>query len=190
MIVSQLLLILHKKSQFYIFMFEAWNVAKGHKVQYTFARHCMYKSPLQCHACKKFGHVSSVCRWNISVEESEDAQCCNCDGKHFPAFPACPVRVNEVKVAMHRAVKQVSYVEAVKIAGVSREEMVVDVPQSAVNAMQEKEFIAQVINCTNQTNKASLWRQQRDFWISRTLQLICYRDWIKRFPPSQIPEPV
>ena len=33
MIVYQLLLILHKKIQFYIFMFEAWNVAKGHKVQ-------------------------------------------------------------------------------------------------------------------------------------------------------------
>ena len=33
MIVSHLLLILHKKIQFYIFMFEAWNVAKGCKVQ-------------------------------------------------------------------------------------------------------------------------------------------------------------
>ena len=33
MIVSHLLLILHKKIQFDIFMFEAWNVAKGHKVQ-------------------------------------------------------------------------------------------------------------------------------------------------------------
>ena len=28
MIVSHLLLILHKKIQFYIFMFEAWNVQK------------------------------------------------------------------------------------------------------------------------------------------------------------------
>ena len=33
MIVSHLLLILHKKIQFYIFLFEAWNVAKGRKVQ-------------------------------------------------------------------------------------------------------------------------------------------------------------
>ena len=33
MIVSHLLLIRHKKIQFYIFMFEAWNVAKGRKVQ-------------------------------------------------------------------------------------------------------------------------------------------------------------
>ena len=33
MIVSHLLLILHKKIQFYIFMFEALNVAKGRKVQ-------------------------------------------------------------------------------------------------------------------------------------------------------------
>ena len=33
MIVSHLLLILHKKIQFYIFMFEARNVAKGRKVQ-------------------------------------------------------------------------------------------------------------------------------------------------------------
>ena len=33
MIVSHLLLILHKKIQFYIFMFEAWNVSKGRKVQ-------------------------------------------------------------------------------------------------------------------------------------------------------------
>ena len=33
MIVSHLLLILHKKIQFYIFMFEAWNVEKGCKVQ-------------------------------------------------------------------------------------------------------------------------------------------------------------
>ncbi len=33
MIVSHLLLILHKKLQFHIFMFEAWNVAKGRKVQ-------------------------------------------------------------------------------------------------------------------------------------------------------------
>ena len=33
MIVSHLLLILHQKIQFYIFMFEAWNVAKGRKVQ-------------------------------------------------------------------------------------------------------------------------------------------------------------
>jgi hypothetical protein len=32
MIVSHLL-ILHKKIQFYIFMFEAWNVAKGCKVE-------------------------------------------------------------------------------------------------------------------------------------------------------------
>ena len=44
MIVSHLLLILHKKIQFYIFMFEAWNVAKGHKSSKgpnTFARHCI-----------------------------------------------------------------------------------------------------------------------------------------------------
>jgi hypothetical protein len=33
MIVSHLLLILHRKIQFYIFMFEAWNVANGRKVQ-------------------------------------------------------------------------------------------------------------------------------------------------------------
>ena len=33
MIVSHVLLILHKKIHFYIFMFEAWNVAKGRKVQ-------------------------------------------------------------------------------------------------------------------------------------------------------------
>ena len=33
MIVSHLLLILHNKILFYIFMFEAWNVAKGRKVQ-------------------------------------------------------------------------------------------------------------------------------------------------------------
>ena len=33
MIVSHLLLILPKKIQFYIFMFEAWNVDKGRKVQ-------------------------------------------------------------------------------------------------------------------------------------------------------------
>ena len=33
MIVSHLLLILHKKIQFYIFMFEAWNVAKCRNVQ-------------------------------------------------------------------------------------------------------------------------------------------------------------
>ena len=33
MIVSHLLLTLHKKIQFYICMFEAWNVAKGRKVQ-------------------------------------------------------------------------------------------------------------------------------------------------------------
>ena len=33
MIVSHLVLIIHKKIQFYIFMFEAWNVAKGRKVQ-------------------------------------------------------------------------------------------------------------------------------------------------------------
>ena len=33
MFVSHLLLILHKKIQFYIFMFEAWNVPKGRKVQ-------------------------------------------------------------------------------------------------------------------------------------------------------------
>ena len=33
MIVSHLFLILHKKIKFYIFMFEAWNVAKGRKVQ-------------------------------------------------------------------------------------------------------------------------------------------------------------
>jgi hypothetical protein len=58
-------------------------------------------------------------------------------------------------------------VPAVKIAGVSRDYMVVDVPQSAVNAMQEKDpntltvkvdfvaFIAQVRNCTSHTNKTS-----------------------------------
>jgi hypothetical protein len=33
MILSHLLLILHKTIKFYIFMFEAWNVAKGRKVQ-------------------------------------------------------------------------------------------------------------------------------------------------------------
>ena len=33
MIVSHLMLILHKKIQLYIFMFESWNVAKGRKVQ-------------------------------------------------------------------------------------------------------------------------------------------------------------
>ena len=39
-----------------------------------------------------------------------------------------------------RAIQQISYVEAVKIAeGVKRYEMVVDVPQTAVNAMQEKD---------------------------------------------------
>ena len=34
MIVSHLLLILHKKIQFYIFMFEAWNVAKFKGAKY------------------------------------------------------------------------------------------------------------------------------------------------------------
>ena len=34
MIVSHLLLILHKKIQFYIFMFEAWNVAKFNGAEY------------------------------------------------------------------------------------------------------------------------------------------------------------
>jgi hypothetical protein len=83
-------------------------------------------------------------------------------------FPECPVKTKEVAVARIRAIQQDSYVQAVKIAeGVSsREEMVGDVPQSAVNAMQEKDpdtrtvkkvdfvaFIAQVTNCTSQMNK-------------------------------------
>ena len=54
-------------------------------------------------------------------------------------FPECPVRM-DVTVARIRAIQQVSCVEPVKIAvGVNREEMVVDIPQSAVNDMQEKD---------------------------------------------------
>jgi hypothetical protein len=48
--------------------------------------------------------------------------------------------MKEVAVARIRAIQQISYVEAVKIAGgVSVDEMEVNVPQSTVNAMQEKD---------------------------------------------------
>jgi hypothetical protein len=86
-------------------------------------------------------HGSSFCRRNkyVIVEESDEACCCNCDGNQVPEFPECPVRMREVAVARIKTIQQVSYVEAVKIAeGGSRDEMVVDVPQSIVNAMQEK----------------------------------------------------
>ena len=46
-------------------------------------------------------------------------------------FPECLAWMKEVAAARIRAIQQVFYVEEVKIAeGVSREEMVVDVPQS------------------------------------------------------------
>ena len=46
------------------------------------------------------------------------------------------MRMMEVAVARIRAIQPVSYEEAVKIAeGLSREEMEVDVPQYAVDAM-------------------------------------------------------
>lgn len=70
--------------------------------------------------------MSSICRRNISVEESEDARCCSCDGNHVPEFTECPVRLKEVKVARIRAV---AYAEAVEIVeGESRdvEAMTVD----------------------------------------------------------------
>ena len=55
MIVSHLLLILHKKIQFYIFMFEAWNVAKGRKFKgaeyFRKALYILYSKPstASCH---------------------------------------------------------------------------------------------------------------------------------------------
>lgn len=56
---------------------------------------------------------------NISVEESEDARCCYCDGNQVPEFTECLVRVKEVKVARIRAV---SYADAVYIVeGESRD---------------------------------------------------------------------
>ena len=76
----------------------------------------------------------------VVVEESDEACCCNCDGNHIPEFPECPVRMKEVAVPWIRAIQHVSYKEAVKIPeGVSREDIVVDVPQSAMNAMQERD---------------------------------------------------
>ena len=119
---------------------------------------------VQCYNCKKFGHVARVFRMNkhVVVEESDETRCCNCDGNHKSKFPDFPVRMKEVAVVRIRAIQQVCYVEAVKIAeGVSREEMVVDVPQSAVNAKQEKDpdtlIVKKVdfINCTSQTNTKS-----------------------------------
>ena len=46
MIVSHFLVNLHKKIQFYIFMFEAWNVAKGRKGAEYF-RKALYMQILQ-----------------------------------------------------------------------------------------------------------------------------------------------
>jgi hypothetical protein len=46
---------------------------------------------MQCKKCKKFGHVSSVCRRReYVIEESLNVQCCNCGGDHLPEFPKCP----------------------------------------------------------------------------------------------------
>lgn len=70
--------------------------------------------------------MSSICRRNISVEESEDARCCSCDGNHVPEFTECPVRLKEVKVARIRAAEQVSYTEAVKIVKRVDDAMAVD----------------------------------------------------------------
>ena len=75
------------------------------------------------------------------------------------------------------------------------EGMVVDVPQSTVNAMQEKvpdtlivkkvdfvAFIAQVPNCTSQTNNKSkkldiIVKAAINVWIPRTLETKCYREY-------------
>jgi hypothetical protein len=78
--------------------------------------------------------INSLDTWQVFAEgiNMSDEACCNCDGNHVPKFPECPGQM-DVTVARIRPNLQVSFVEAVKIAeGVSREEMVVDVPQSAV----------------------------------------------------------
>lgn len=91
-----------------------------------YAARAFVSNPLFCRNCKRYGHVSSVCRRN--VEESEGVRWCNCDGKHIPKSPECPFRVNACKVA--RATQQGSYtdvreiVEGAKGAG----NMAVDAP--------------------------------------------------------------
>ena len=127
----------------------------------------MYRSRcrpcLPCYNWKTIGHVASVCRRNtyVVVEESDEECRCNCDGNHVPKLPECSVWMKKVAVARIRAIQQVFYVETVRIAeGVSREEMVVDVPQSAVNdkypdvrIVKKVAFVVQVINSTSQTNQ-------------------------------------
>lgn len=51
--------------------------------------------PLFCRNCKRYGHVSSVCRRNV---ESEGVRCCYCNGNHIPNSPECPVRVKVCEV--------------------------------------------------------------------------------------------
>ena len=79
-----------------------------------------------------------MCKWNIIVEESEDAQCWNWDGNHIPHFPECHVMVKEVKVERIRAVEKVSYAEAVKmVEAASRDdEAVAVVTQQSVDVSQ------------------------------------------------------
>ena len=80
--------------------------------------------PLQCHKCKRFGHVSSVCR----REEYHEGKCCNCGGEHVPEFLGCLVRVSENEVARVRSVQRVTYLEAVRRLERKGETMVVEPP--------------------------------------------------------------
>ena len=72
MIVSHLLLILHKKIQFYIFMFEAWNVARGQSSRgpNTFARHCTFINAMWYIALSSPPSTLSSCAFSNSTVNS------------------------------------------------------------------------------------------------------------------------
>ena len=84
-------------------------------------------NPLRCFKCQKFGHRQKNCTGKTicakcgqedyrSEECSNEAKCPNCSGSHSAFSKNCPQRLLEKRVQHIRAERNISFIEARKIA--------------------------------------------------------------------------
>lgn len=138
--------------------------------------------PLRCFNCQKYGHVAAVCKsrkrcarcggeHDYGKCEGAGIRCCNCGGDHNVAFGGCEVRKRAIEVQNEKARKNITYAEAVKMVDSRNKEKVKVVQKEdgnednselegrikedtmVVSKVNFLLFIAEVINCTAQTEK-------------------------------------
>jgi len=84
-------------------------------------------NPLRCYKCQKFGHGSSHCKGELTCarcggighdyEECQKTEhCVNCGGNHAASSKSCPKWKLEQRVQQIRAEKNISFIDARKLA--------------------------------------------------------------------------